>query len=165
MKPPLPMRPSEAPTASFRRRSGMTRTRLRRLPGIATNHLLSLSPLPQLPSTPWAVLGGRISNDGSVSQIEKPPRQEASTALPGHGREPRYNHRATPDGRSNPLRPFAFLGETTMTENSNTPAAVRIAEQAMRDGDCSGRCGDPDVSAGEFGEDVEGSAAVLGRGR
>src|SRR3954466_14374889 len=31
-------------------------------------------------------------------------------------------------------------------------------------GDYSGRCWDPDVSAGEFGEDVEGSAAVLGRG-
>src|SRR4051794_20520465 len=30
--------------------------------------------------------------------------------------------------------------------------------------DCSGRCWDPDVSAGQFGEDVEGAAAVLGRG-
>src|SRR5256885_13369733 len=30
--------------------------------------------------------------------------------------------------------------------------------------DCSGRCCDPDVSAGHFGEDVEGPAAVLGRG-
>jgi hypothetical protein len=31
--------------------------------------------------------------------------------------------------------------------------------------DCSGGCRDPDVAAGEFGEDVEGSAAVFGRGR
>src|SRR3954467_2824487 len=31
--------------------------------------------------------------------------------------------------------------------------------------DCSGGCWDPDVSVGEFGEDVEGSAAVLGGGR
>src|SRR3954466_2397846 len=31
-------------------------------------------------------------------------------------------------------------------------------------GDYSGGLGDPDVSAGEFGEDVEWSAAVLGRG-
>ena len=31
--------------------------------------------------------------------------------------------------------------------------------------DCSGGCRDPDVSAGEFGEHVEGSAAVFGRGR
>src|SRR3954447_9849847 len=29
---------------------------------------------------------------------------------------------------------------------------------------CSGRRGDPNVAAGEFGEDVEGPAAVLGRG-
>src|SRR3954469_9746551 len=31
-------------------------------------------------------------------------------------------------------------------------------------GDCSARGRDPDVSAGEFGEDVEGPAAVFGRG-
>ncbi len=31
-------------------------------------------------------------------------------------------------------------------------------------GDCSGSCGDPHVSAGGFGEDVEGAAAVFGRG-
>src|SRR3954447_9634152 len=31
-------------------------------------------------------------------------------------------------------------------------------------GDYSARGWDPDVSAGEFGEDVEGPAAVLGRG-
>src|SRR3954454_17619975 len=31
-------------------------------------------------------------------------------------------------------------------------------------GNCSGRRGDPSVTAGEFGEDVEGPAAVLGRG-
>ena len=30
--------------------------------------------------------------------------------------------------------------------------------------DCSACGRDPDVSAGEFGEDVEGPAAVLGRG-
>src|SRR4051794_22757325 len=30
--------------------------------------------------------------------------------------------------------------------------------------DCSACCGDPDVAVGEFGEDVEGPAAVLGRG-
>src|SRR4051795_12249524 len=29
---------------------------------------------------------------------------------------------------------------------------------------CSGRRGDPNVAAGELGEDVEGPAAVLGRG-
>jgi hypothetical protein len=40
-----------------------------------------------------------------------------------------------------------------------------IRSLSLFGGDCSGRCGDPDVSAGEFGEDVEGSAAVLGRGR
>src|SRR4051812_36071784 len=28
-------------------------------------------------------------------------------------------------------------------------------------GDCSGGCRNPDVAAGEFGEDVEGAAAVL----
>src|SRR3954451_24922038 len=45
--------------------------------------------------------------------------------------------------------------------------ADRIAQTvvARHLGDYSGRCWDPDVSAGEFGEDVEGSAAVLGRGR
>src|SRR3954471_24240018 len=32
-------------------------------------------------------------------------------------------------------------------------------------GDYSGDCRDPGVPAGEFGEDVEGAAAVLGRGR
>src|SRR3954469_6210586 len=31
-------------------------------------------------------------------------------------------------------------------------------------GDCSARGRDPEVSAGEFGEDVEGPAAVFGRG-
>jgi hypothetical protein len=35
----------------------------------------------------------------------------------------------------------------------------------LRTRDYSGRRGDPDISAGEFGEDVEGAAAVLGRGR
>src|SRR3954452_20191451 len=31
--------------------------------------------------------------------------------------------------------------------------------------DCSGRCWDPDVAAGQFGEDVKGPAAVFGCGR
>jgi hypothetical protein len=39
---------------------------------------------------------------------------------------------------------------------------VRFVACHMRD--CSGGCRDPDVAAGEFGEDVEGSAAVFGRG-
>src|SRR5512135_3228400 len=30
--------------------------------------------------------------------------------------------------------------------------------------DCSGGCRDPDVAAGEFGEDIEWTTAVLGRG-
>ena len=39
------------------------------------------------------------------------------------------------------------------------------AGRAPAPGDCSGRCGYPDVSAGELGEDFEGAAAVLGGGR
>src|SRR3954451_21199204 len=45
------------------------------------------------------------------------------------------------------------------------PLWVRIREWSQTsEGDCSGRCWDPDVAAGQFGEDVEGAAAVLGRG-
>src|SRR4051812_25085868 len=40
----------------------------------------------------------------------------------------------------------------------------RLFSRTDRAGHYSGRRGDPDVSAGEFGEDVEGSAAVLGGG-
>src|SRR5436309_6745267 len=36
---------------------------------------------------------------------------------------------------------------------------------ADRDRDCSARGRDPDVSAGQIGQDVEGPAAVLDRGR
>src|SRR4051812_15443093 len=35
----------------------------------------------------------------------------------------------------------------------------------LTQGDYSGSCRDPDVSAGEFGQDVERAAAVLGGGR
>src|SRR3954447_21235659 len=37
-------------------------------------------------------------------------------------------------------------------------------QKSESDRNCSGRRGDPNVAAGEFGEDVEGPAAVLGRG-
>src|SRR3954451_11458731 len=46
------------------------------------------------------------------------------------------------------------------------PVTVTEVTGADRDriyaGNCSGRRGDPNVAAGEFGEDVEGPAAVLG---
>src|SRR3954451_816758 len=42
-------------------------------------------------------------------------------------------------------------------------AGVTEAPLYLRD--CSACRGDPDVAAGQFGEDVEGSAAVFGRGR
>jgi hypothetical protein len=56
------------------------------------------------------------------------------------------------------------------TARFRTPADVRAflnlrATHPKIEGDCSGGCRDPDVAAGEFGEDVEGSAAVFGRGR
>jgi hypothetical protein len=44
-------------------------------------------------------------------------------------------------------------------------AAFTAALSTLPDRNCSGSCRNPDVSAGEFGENVEGSAAVFCRGR
>src|SRR3954470_11978465 len=77
------------------------------------------------------------------------------------------------------LSPIVVLLQSTLvTVNSNLPSrtgvpspadfafgAVVEAGACDEDCDCSGGRRNPDVSAGEFGEDVEGAAAVLGRGR
>src|SRR4051794_40664327 len=42
---------------------------------------------------------------------------------------------------------------------------ANLTKHTLAERDCSGGRRDPDVSAGEFGENVEGSAAVFGRGR
>src|SRR3954465_13618762 len=50
-------------------------------------------------------------------------------------------------------------------EHRIVPESVDPPPAALEYGDCSACRGDPDVAAGQFGEDVEGSAAVFGRGR
>src|SRR3712207_6425723 len=49
-------------------------------------------------------------------------------------------------------------------DGPSSTSCGRLSSDMVPPGDCSGDRGDPDVSAGEFGEDVEGAAAVLGRG-
>src|SRR4051794_41490119 len=46
----------------------------------------------------------------------------------------------------------------------STGTSIGIDSAHLTNGDYSACRGDPDVAAGQFGEDVEGPAAVLGRG-
>src|SRR3954447_17426308 len=46
-----------------------------------------------------------------------------------------------------------------LTDGTASPSAIFTGTLSMFQRDCSGRCRDPDVSAGEFGEDVEWPAA------
>src|SRR3954447_1091510 len=75
----------------------------------------------------------------------------------------------TPSGSTSLPLGAASPGKS-MTWRSGAPgraassANFRLLDRQASAGDYSGRFRDPDVSAGEFGEDVEGPAAVLGRG-
>ena len=66
---------------------------------------------------------------------------------------------------------FALLAMLLLSGCAEDPAGPDVrgmtlpdAKTTLAEGDYSAHGGDPDVSAGEFGEDVKGSAAVLGRG-
>src|SRR4051812_41125387 len=64
------------------------------------------------------------------------------------------------------IAPEAWVVDDTgfVKDGTASPGVARQYSGTLGKGDCSGGCRDPDVSGGEFGEGVERSAAVLGRG-
>ena len=85
-------------------------------------------------------------------------------------RLPPYGHELNPVESvwSHLKRSLADLTKHTLAELTalvKTQLTRMQYRPGLLAGDCSGGRGDPGVSAGEFGEDVEGAAAVLGRGR
>jgi hypothetical protein len=112
---------------------------------------------------------GRLHRRGPVGTPVRVPRHAAGPPVTsGRG--------LTVDGDGGPATP-SLVSEAThgvtrslVSRPVTGPPATRIFDHGHGDGgalrgDCSGGCRDPDVAAGEFGEDVEGSAAVFGRGR
>src|SRR3954452_12091573 len=89
--------------------------------------------------------------------LERPIQRLIQSRMPLRGTSKDENR-----GRS-PVEPGNVTGAVSPSF-SLAPGPLGTNNCRREHGNCSGRCGDPNVAAGEFGEDVEGPAAVLGRG-